>query len=245
MAKSLLKDRRTICFQCCRPQCTSTVCQTCTVCRDPACKDRNCTKPIQVPNSQQLPRTLKEVETFLCIHCRVICGVCKEALGQDEYAESMWHNRFSTQRTLCLRCCRPPCISPQCKTCKVCRDPECKRRKCDDAVKPLNPKQLPSTLDEVKAYLCKDCRAAHVDVEIECPKQCRRKGKNVLARRSTSASIARTRTCGMQTIKLGDKLESLRARLSDSQVRRKAGEFTSSAQESAQGFRVYELGSGL
>ena len=51
----------------------------------------------------------------------------------------MWHNRHSkNQRMLCFDCSRPRCTAQQCKTCPVCRDPECKKRKCANKIVPLN-----------------------------------------------------------------------------------------------------------
>ena len=150
---------RTLCLQCCRPPCAGTDCKTCRICRDPACRDKNCVKSLSSLNVKELPKTIKDVQNFYCTACRFPCDVCGETKGKDGYPPSMWQNRSKrTQRTLCFRCCRPPCSSKTCKTCAVCRDPNCKRRKCDSAIQPLNARNLPRSIDEVEQFLCATCR---------------------------------------------------------------------------------------
>ena len=71
----------------------------------------------------------------------------------------MWHNRHSkNQRMLCFDCSRPRCTAQQCKACPVCRDPECKKRKCANKIVPLHPKLLPKDAEEVRSYLCQMCQ---------------------------------------------------------------------------------------
>ena len=119
------KDQRCLCLDCCRPRCTSQHCKTCPVCRDEGCKNKNCAKAIQPLHWKLLPRTMQDVETYLCLNCRCEyeCAVCGIAKTQAGFPESMWHNRHSKdQRILCFDCCRPRCTSQHCKTCPVCRD---------------------------------------------------------------------------------------------------------------------------
>ena len=77
---------------------------------------------------------------------------------------SMWQNKSTAkQRTLCLTCCHPACSDPACPTCKHCTNPGCRtpndKSKCQGDIAALNPKQLPNTAEDVKAYLCKACAA--------------------------------------------------------------------------------------
>ena len=149
---------RTLCWQCCRPQCTAQNCQTCRVCRSETCRNKSCAKDMTMPHARLLPATWDEVQSYVCGSCRHACELCGEAHGEKGYTPSMWHHRFTkNQRTLCLRCCRPPCTAKACQTCVVCRDPTCKRRKCNNAIVALNPKQLPSTLEDIHSFLCQRC----------------------------------------------------------------------------------------
>ena len=106
----------------------------------------------------------------MCLSCEQAaqthpCELCRKIKEKDDYSHSMWKHRFdSDQRSLCLQCCRPQCTSPHCKTCRVCRDPACKKRKCNNKIIPLHPKQLPGTLEDVATYLCPPCR----DITCKC-----------------------------------------------------------------------------
>lgn len=176
-----MADRRTLVCQCCRPPCTSSHCPTCPVCRNEVCKDQYCTKPIEAPHPKLLPKTWRDVQTYFCLNCRHSCAPCGEVKGKDGHTESMWHHRFEAdRRTLCLRCCRPPCTSKQCKTCLGCWDPGCKRRKCDDAIKPLHPKQLPKTLRDLETYLCRPCRYITCQCGTQMSKTMQKKKKGSL-----------------------------------------------------------------
>ena len=162
------KDQRTLCLQCCRPPCTGPLCKTCPVCRDEACNGVNCKKAIQPLHPKLLPQTLEDVAGYLCGNCRQRCALCKEAKSKAEFPSSMWHNRFDKdRRCLCFDCCRPRCTSKNCKTCAVCRDPACRRYRCDTVIQPLHHKQLPQTLVEVQTYLCSECRR----ITCECGNQ--------------------------------------------------------------------------
>ena len=78
-------DRRTLCKECCHPQCTSRHCKTCRSCRNPACKKTtkrsHCTDEIKALNAKQLPKTLDEVQRFLCAKCQFITCTRIDAQG--------------------------------------------------------------------------------------------------------------------------------------------------------------------
>ena len=77
--------RRTLCKECCHPACTSRHCKTCRSCRNPACKKTtkrsHCTDEIQALNAKQLPKTLDEVQRFLCTNCKFITCTRIDSLG--------------------------------------------------------------------------------------------------------------------------------------------------------------------
>ena len=77
--------RRTLCKECCHPACTSRHCKTCRSCRNPACKKTtkrsHCTDEIQALNAKQLPKTLDEVQRFLCTNCKFITCMRIDSLG--------------------------------------------------------------------------------------------------------------------------------------------------------------------
>ena len=85
------------------------------------------------------------------------CKLCEQIKHKADFPESMWLHR-KHQSCWCNDCCRPKCVAKDCKTCKVCRDDKCKRRKCSTAITSLNPKQRPNTWEEVQTYLCPSCR---------------------------------------------------------------------------------------
>jgi hypothetical protein len=87
------------------------------------------------------------------------CDCCHMMKKEEEYTESMWHNRTNDdQRTLCLTCCRPKCVAAHCRTCPQCRDPRCKKRKCQEPITALNSKSLPENSKALLTYLCDKCR---------------------------------------------------------------------------------------
>ena len=93
------------------------------------------------------------------------CDLCKETKPYTEYTPGMWkHRDDSMRRTLCKICCNPPCTAKDCQTCRVCRSVNCRNDPCTDEVKPLHPKQLPRTLEEVHQYICLGCEGHKCDV---------------------------------------------------------------------------------
>ena len=88
------------------------------------------------------------------------CFSCKATLPREAFPESMWDNRnHHDQNAYCNDCCRPKCTRKKCKTCKTCRREGCpKKSKCE--LRSLHWKQLPKTLAERDAWLCRECRAA-------------------------------------------------------------------------------------
>ena len=104
---------------------------------------------------------MQDVETYMCLNCRCEyeCAVCGIAKPQAGFPDSMWQHRYEKdRRMLCFDCCKPRCASQHCKTCPVCRDPECKKRKCANKIVPLNSKLLPKDAEEVRSYLCQICQ---------------------------------------------------------------------------------------
>ena len=102
---------------------------------------------------------MQDVENYLCPNCRCKCAVCGIAKAKAEFPESMWPNRNNKdQRCFCFDCSRPRCTSQHCRTSPVCRDPECKKRKCNNKIVPLHWKLLPKDLEEIRSYLCQTCQ---------------------------------------------------------------------------------------
>ena len=90
-------------------------------------------------------------------------AMCVDRQPENAYIAGMWHHRHDVkQRTLCQSCSRPRCTAEHCKTCPSCRNPSCtkttKRSHCTDAITALNPQQLPTTMEEVRGFLCDKCR---------------------------------------------------------------------------------------
>jgi hypothetical protein len=60
----------------------------------------------------------------LCNDCEVsqsLCDLCGQMKPKDAYSEGAWHNKSSSsQRSLCKACACPACLSPHCKTCRLC-----------------------------------------------------------------------------------------------------------------------------
>ena len=166
--KNRYKQKR-LCFDCCRPRCTSKRCITCKVCRDEHCKSTQCSKQMEPLNVRLLPKTKAEVVNYLCGNCRHKCDVCSEHKSQFQFPASMWYHRNDkNRRCLCLNCCRPRCTSKHCKTCPTCRNPLCnkrsgestkKRSRCSSEILPLHWQLLPKTIEDVQAYLCQSCRS--------------------------------------------------------------------------------------
>ena len=77
--------QRTLCKECSHPACTSKHCKTCRTCRNPTCKKTSkrshCTDEIQVLNAKQLPKTLEEVQKFLCTNCKFITCTRIDSFG--------------------------------------------------------------------------------------------------------------------------------------------------------------------
>ena len=156
--------QRTLCKLCCNPPCTAKGCKTCRVCRKVDCRNDSCADEVRPLNSKQLPKTLEDVQHYICSGCGGYkCDVCEQNLPQPAYSTSMWQHRHKkTQRTLCKNCSRPPCTAKHCKTCRNCRNEECrkttKRSHCTDDIEPLQAMLLPRTMEEVHDYLCRSCR---------------------------------------------------------------------------------------
>ena len=113
-------------------------------------------------SASQWHNKCQEGRWTVCMECAAethCCALCKKTLPRKEFPAQMWKNRsLEGRRTLCNDCSRPKCTRSQCKTCKVCRSESCPKRTCTDAVASLNPKQLPSTTDELRNWLCFICR---------------------------------------------------------------------------------------
>ena len=158
------KTQRALCYECCRPKCTNPQCQTCKICRREECSDANCTTEITSLNSQLLPKSEHERDTWECLKCSLmVCDICEKAKPLIAFPSSALDNRHRNTKTRncrCLDCSRPPCIFlPKCKTCIKCRGDSClKGPTCTKEIKTLNLKQLPKTKEEVTTYSCTRCR---------------------------------------------------------------------------------------
>ena len=88
----------------------------------------------------------------------VQCELCGEHFTAEGFTRGMWENKSRKRRTLCKTCCRPLCTNAECRTCKTCRDPQCRaRRHCEAEVQALNPKCLPQKVEELATWLCAKC----------------------------------------------------------------------------------------
>ena len=98
--------------------------------------------------------------SFLCVKCRTLqCSICESWKTQENFPKEQLNNSSRPDRRLrCFDCCNPQCAAPSCKTCKVCRSTGCKSKTCKKSIAALNPKQMPNSLDEVKAFFCNSCR---------------------------------------------------------------------------------------
>ena len=116
------------------------------------------------------------------------CSLCRASLPASAYPVEIWKHR-GQQNLRCNECCRPKCIRRQCKTCSICRDETCRKRKCTDAIKSLNPKQFPSTIEERDQWLCLVCRFV----------VCRTCGKDMPRKEKSRRAAAKSKalwTCG-------------------------------------------------
>ena len=72
--------RRLRCVGCCHLQCVAPSCNSCTICRSPACrKKKGCKGPIAALHPKQMPKVLAEVNSFLCDSCRFTTCVTEHA----------------------------------------------------------------------------------------------------------------------------------------------------------------------
>ena len=149
--------QRALCFTCFHPPCTCPTCLTCSVCRDPHCQEKQCSRDVVPLNSSELPQSQEDVDAFVCLNCRHPCNLCGEKKGKSGFPISMWHHRHSRQ-ILCNQCCNPRCTAQHCSRCRVCRDIHCRKRVCHKPVKPLHPQQFLKSKQELETYLCELCR---------------------------------------------------------------------------------------
>ena len=82
--------RKTLCKVCCNPPCTAKDCKTCRICRSVTCTNSPCTNEVQALNPKQLPKTLEEVQQYICSGCGSHkCDVCGHTLPQQAYSSGM------------------------------------------------------------------------------------------------------------------------------------------------------------
>ena len=98
-----------------------------------------------------------------CLKCttQCECSVCAKVLPPTSFSASrMQHHNWPShgRRLVCVDCSNPACTSAACSTCRVCRDPACTRQQCDQPIKPLHWQVLPTSLEDVKIFLCRSCR---------------------------------------------------------------------------------------
>ena len=72
------------CIDCSNPQCVAPKCRTCSTCRDAACngKKKSCKGFVVALNPKQMPKSLADVNSFLCSNCNFVTCVAKNADGR-------------------------------------------------------------------------------------------------------------------------------------------------------------------
>jgi len=125
------------------------------------------------------------------------CDLCGELKPRSEYPPSMWnHKSHMSQRTLCNDCCRPRCTAPNCKTCKVCRQPHRSCKKCEDPIVALEKSSLPTDVEQLNTWLCSVCK----------PKMCAHWPHCRKERRSKKSNSEAQYTCGeCQTLEFNEE----------------------------------------
>ena len=81
---SIRPGRRLKCIDCCHPPRAATRCRTCSVCRDAACsgKKKSCKGVVVALYPKQMPKSLDDVNSFLCSNCNFVTCVAKKADGR-------------------------------------------------------------------------------------------------------------------------------------------------------------------
>ncbi len=70
------------CYDCAHPRCMfSPQCMTCTTCRDYTCQTKGCNEPIETLNSDYLPKTFEEVQSYACGRCQYVRCIAKKPDG--------------------------------------------------------------------------------------------------------------------------------------------------------------------
>ena len=87
------------------------------------------------------------------------CSTCQASKELSSFSNKMRKaSCYNDESRECQDCASPVCTYPSCKTCKACRDPDCKKRKnCQEEVFVLNPKHVPKTKAEVDNFRCSNC----------------------------------------------------------------------------------------
>ena len=71
------------CIDCCHPQCVAPSCKTCAICRSTKCKKkRRCKDRIAPLHPKQMPKSLAEVNSFLCGKGQFVTCVTEDADGR-------------------------------------------------------------------------------------------------------------------------------------------------------------------
>jgi len=124
------------------------------------------------------------------------CCLCGEAKSSQHYFKDPWTHRKVRCDTKCIDCSNPVCKAPGCKTCPKCRTAHRANKKCDAVVVSLPPRLVPSTLEQVRSWVCPACKP---NVCVNWP-QCR---KALPAKKRQSSG---TYECGeCQTVKFGQQ----------------------------------------
>ena len=98
-----------------------------------------------------------------CLACREKweCRICRQLHLQTNFSERERSHKYQhREKPKCLECMSPSCSNPACKTCKSCRNVQCK----DPATCTKEPEILVgAALEQMKkTKLCKACRKNHV-----------------------------------------------------------------------------------
>lgn len=124
------------------------------------------------------------------------CCLCSEAKTSQHYFKDAWAHRQVRCGIKCIDCSNPACKAPGCKTCPKCRTAHRANKKCDAVVVALPTRLIPSTLEQVRSWVCLACKP---NVCVNWP-QCRK------ALPAKKRQVSGTYECGeCQTVKFSQQ----------------------------------------
>ena len=87
---------------------------------------------------------------------RIKCGRCMMPICRDDFPRKSEVLKSSKIKRICIDCSHPACTNPSCKTCKVCRDTSCKKKRCNKKPRALLGKAA-QYLGRAAQYECDAC----------------------------------------------------------------------------------------